>query len=70
MQPPFNVFDAPCGGTVPAGIYSPAVADGVYVHLEPLRVGNHTLHFHAEDKDGNIVQDVIYDLTVVPVLLK
>jgi hypothetical protein len=36
-----NVFNALCGGpgSVPAAIYSPAVADGFYVRLEPLPVG-------------------------------
>jgi hypothetical protein len=39
-----NVFNDPCGGpgSVPAGIYSPAVADGFYVLLRPLSVGPHT----------------------------
>src|SRR5712691_8580513 len=33
-----NVFNKPCArfGGVPAGIYSPAVADGFYVDLPPL----------------------------------
>src|SRR5215831_3476720 len=40
--PEDNVFNALCGGpgSVPAGIYSPAVDDGVYVRLEPLEVGS------------------------------
>jgi hypothetical protein len=71
--PEDNVFDAPCTGAglgnVPAGIYSPAVDDGFYVRLNPLEIGDHTLHFHAEGLDGSI-QDVMYNLTVVPVLLK
>jgi hypothetical protein len=68
--PEENVFDAPCTGlgNVPAGIYSPAVDDGFYVQLNPLKVGDHTLHFHAENP--GFVEDVTYDLTVVPVLLK
>jgi hypothetical protein len=71
--PEENVFDAPCTGAgvgnAPAGIYSPAVDDGFYVRLKPLEIGNHTIRFHAEGPDGSI-QDVRYDLTVVPVLLK
>ena len=69
--PEDKVFDAPCtgAGNVPAGIYSPAVDDGFYVRLDPLEIGNHALHFHAEGPDGSI-QDVTYNLTVVPVLLK
>jgi hypothetical protein len=65
-----NVFIPVCGGNSPAGIYSPAVDDGFYVSLEPLRVGSHTLRFHAENPKANFVEDVTYNLTVVPVLLK
>jgi hypothetical protein len=50
--PEDNVFDAPCTeadlGNVPAGIYAPSVDDGFYVKLDPLKKGNHTLHFHSE----------------------
>ena len=71
--PEDNVFDAPCTGAglgnVPAEIYSPAVDDGFYVRLKPLEIGNHALHFHAEGPDG-FIQDVTYNLTVVPVLPK
>jgi hypothetical protein len=71
--PENNVFDAPCIaaglGDVPGGIYSPTVDDGVYVKLDPLEVGDHTLHFSAEGPDG-FSQDVTYNLTVVPVSLK
>jgi hypothetical protein len=63
-----NAFCPPPG--VPAGIYSPAVDDGYYVRLNPLAVGNHTLHFHAENPDAAFVLDVAYDLTVVPVIQK
>jgi hypothetical protein len=70
--PEDNVFNTPCGGpgSVPAGIYSPAVDDGFYVLLDPLSVGNHALHFHAENPSQNFIQDVTYNLTVVPVSLK
>src|SRR5271166_428567 len=65
--PEENVFDSLCGGpgSVPAGIYSPAVDDGFYVLLNPLPVGSHTLHFHAESPAGTLQQDVTYNLTVV-----
>jgi hypothetical protein len=74
--PEENVFDAPCAalGGAPAGIYSPAVDDGVYVKLRPLEVGDHTLHFHAENlgdpstTNDDFVVDVTYNLTVVPVV--
>jgi hypothetical protein len=67
--PENNVFDEPCAadGGLPAGIYSPSVDDGYYVLLEPLRPGEHTLHFHAEQADAGFVIDTTYHLTVVPV---
>jgi hypothetical protein len=72
--PEDNIFDKPCVdgdlGNVPAGIYSPAVDDGFYVLLDPLRVGNHTLHFHAKNASQKFEEDVTYNLTVVPVSLK
>jgi hypothetical protein len=68
--PEDNVFDSPCAtfGGVPAGVYSPAAGDGFYVLLDPLRVGDHTLHFHADSNQG--FTDVTYHLTVVRVLEK
>ena len=68
--PEDNIYDAPCTGlgNVPAGIYSPAVDDGFYVRLEPLKVGNHTLHIHSENSSAGFVLDVTYNLIVVPVL--
>jgi hypothetical protein len=68
--PEDNLFDAPCSGlgNVPEGIYSPSVDDGFYVKLNPLKKGDHTLHFHAENPSQNFVEDVRYNLTVVPVL--
>ena len=68
--PENNVFIPLCAPLpVPAGIYSPAVDDGIYVLLKPLPLGHHTLHFHAESPAGVLSQDVTYNLTVVPVLL-
>jgi hypothetical protein len=72
--PDDNVFDTPCKrahlGDVPAGTYSPTVDDGFYVLLDPLSVGNHTLHFHAENPSQGFMQDVTYNLTVVGVIAK
>jgi len=72
--PEDNVFDALCIGAglgnVPAGIYSPAVDDGFYVRLNPLTVGSHTLHLHAENVSQGFSMDVTYHLTVVPVSLR
>jgi hypothetical protein len=56
-----------------AEVYSPAVDDGYYVAVRPLTPGNHTIQFHAEGKDplGNdFIEDVTYNLTVVPISLK
>jgi len=71
--PEDNVFDAPCIdaglGNVPAGIYAPAVDDGVYVRLDPLEVGLHTLHIQGTSPCFSSSLDVTYHLTVVPVEL-
>lgn len=68
--PEDNLFDAPCIaaklGNVPAGVFAPAVDDGYYVRLKPLKAGRHTVHFHAENPSQSFVLDVTYNLTVVP----
>jgi hypothetical protein len=74
--PENNVFVEPCTvaglGDVPPGVYSPAVDEGFYVLLNPLPLGPHALHFHAENPSAvpAFTLDVTYNLTVVPVLLK
>jgi hypothetical protein len=67
--PEDNVFDRPCQSLsdVPAGIYSPAVDDGLYVLLGPIEAGTHSLHFHAENASQGFTQDVTYTLRVVHV---
>ena len=60
----FNI--TPCD----PGVYSPAVDDGYYALINPLGVGSHTLHIHAESPLSGFVTDVTYNLTVVPVKLK
>ncbi len=69
-MPPDNVYVSlgitPCD----PGVYSPAVDDGYYVHINPLEAGSHTLHMHAELPDSGFVLDVTYNLTVVPVKLR
>jgi hypothetical protein len=64
--------DEPCAesGGVPAGTYSPAVADGYYVRLNPLQVGNHTLRVRSKNPSADFTIDVTHKLTVVPVSLK
>ncbi len=75
--PDDNIFDAGCGGpgSVPATIYSPAVDDGYYVLLPPLKPGPqvHTIHFQAEPPPTmppTPPTDVTYTITVVPVSLR
>ena len=69
-MPPDNVYVlfgyTPCD----PGVYSPAVDDGYYAHINPLHVGSHTLHIHAESLPTGFVLDVTYHLNVVPVKVK
>lgn len=67
--PEDNVFDNFCGdlGGFPAGTYSPAVDDGYYAAIKPLKKGKHTIVIHSE---GGNKQDVTYNLNIVPVKLK
>lgn len=68
--PEDNIFDDPCAslGGVPAGIFSPAVDEGYYVHLRPLEAGDHTLRVRADNLGTGFFLDVMYHLTVVPVV--
>jgi hypothetical protein len=71
--PEENVLDVDeqgCPGGVPAGIYSPAVADGYWVRLNPLEVGNHTLRVRSKNPSADFNVDVTNKLTVAPVSLK
>ena len=69
--PEDNIFDSPCAslGNVPAGVFSPSVDDGVYVHLRSLAPGAHVVHIHAENSGGFFL-DVTYMLNVEHVSLK
>jgi hypothetical protein len=59
--PTGNLFD------IPAGTYAPAVADGFYLLLAPLRPGVHTITFGGEGNlGGPFTQDVTYRLRVLP----
>jgi hypothetical protein len=72
--PEDNVLDAPCKkahlGNVPARIYSPAVDDGFYVTVGPLQPGPHSVQIKAKNPSQGFVEDVTYNLTVVPVTLQ
>jgi hypothetical protein len=50
------------------GTYTPAVADGYYLLLEPLAPGTHTIHFQATVRkthySGAFSLDITYQLTV------
>ena len=62
--PDDNVFDL-WGVPTDAGTYYPSVADGYYVMVAPLSVGNHTIHLHGEIPDFEYVTDVTFHLTVI-----
>jgi hypothetical protein len=67
VLPEQNVFDPLCTpDNVPKKVYSPSVADGVYVMLKPLSLGLHTVRIQASNTDGFSV-DVTYQLKVVHV---
>jgi hypothetical protein len=51
-------------GPFTAGSYFPGVDDGVYVMLEPLPLGHHTIHFHGEMPAFNFVLDITYHMYV------
>jgi hypothetical protein len=73
--PAQNAFGPSACGNAPlrAGIYSPVVASGYYVWLPPLKPGSHTIAFSASGQTsffGSNVQNVTYNITVVPVSLK
>ena len=66
--PADNVFLSLGFTPCPAAVYSPAVDDGYYASVGPLSLGPHTIHFQAQS--GGFIEDVTYNLTVVPVSLK
>jgi len=59
--PPDNVLEIP----TEEGVSSIAVADGYWIMLAPLSVGEHTIHIHGE-VGSFFVTEVTYELTVVP----
>ena len=58
--PDNNIF-----GVAP-GDYEPNVDDGFYLLLPPMRVGQHTIHFHGSLPRFYSTLDVTYNLTVTP----
>lgn len=69
-----NASNPPPNYPLPAGIYSPVVAEGYFVWLPPLPPGGHTISFTGASAATNVfganVQNVAYSITVVPVSLK
>src|SRR5262249_8975160 len=68
-MPEVNIFDDPCAsvGGVPAGVYAPAVDEGLYVAINPLPAGQHEIHIRAKNPSQRFSLDVTYHLTVAPV---
>jgi len=52
------------GINAPAGATSLSVADGFYLMLAPLSVGQHTIHFTGTV--GSFTLEITYNLTVAP----
>lgn len=52
------------GYDTPAGDYYPAVSDGYFVALRPMRRGEHTIQIHAEFPDPFGESDITFYLTV------
>jgi hypothetical protein len=68
--PEDNVFVPLCADLAAGGVFSPAVDDGFYVLLNPLSVGNHTVHFHAKNASQKFEEDVTYNVNVKAVKLQ
>jgi len=64
--PPDNFF----GAAAAPGTYSPAIDDGFYVMLKPLKVGHHTLRFRGEIPAVGFSVDVTYLLEIVATRLE
>jgi hypothetical protein len=61
--PDDNVLTAIGEGPFPAGTFSPVVDDGVYVMMQPLPAGSHTLHFQGTFSNG-FTENITYHLNV------
>jgi hypothetical protein len=63
--PPGNIFGVD-ETIVPELVLSPSAEQGYYLFVRPLSPGEHTVHWHAEGCAEGLVQDITYDLTIVP----
>jgi hypothetical protein len=52
--------------TLPGGVYGPAVADGFWVMLVPLRLGEHTIVIHGGAPGSDDEVGLLIRLVVVP----
>lgn len=64
--PPTDNVQQFWGFTDLSGRVRGAVSDGVYLMLEPLPVGEHTIHFTGSIPSANFTLDITYHITVVP----
>ncbi len=60
---PLFTATVPEGGLLPAGSYD-GVADGLWVALPPLSIGEHTIHFEISAPSVDFSQENTYHLTV------
>jgi hypothetical protein len=65
LLPENNVLQAIGFTNLVAGTQSPAVGDGVYLMVKPLRIGRHTIHFTGEVPAFNFFLDITYHVTIV-----
>jgi hypothetical protein len=67
--PADNMVNQYCGGpgSIPAGVYSPAIADGIFVIVRPLPVGRHQMRVHVDIPAQSWNFDTDYEFEVVPV---
>ena len=54
----------PEGGLFPAGTYEPAIADGFYIMIKPLKPGSHTIHFAGTIDLIGLEVEATYHITV------
>ena len=65
VRSPFFEFHSPEGGFLPEGIYR-GLADGVYLMLEPMTGGPHTLHFGGAFPIFDFAADTTVTFSVAP----
>lgn len=65
VRSPFFDFHSPAGGFLPEGVYR-GLADGVYLMLEPMTGGPHTLHFGGAFPIFDFTADTTVTFSVAP----